>query len=256
MALPTRSVEVEVLRRDFHQLRNGNPRRILEDHLTEDLSREAAVSLEWINGESEPSAAPCGCAIAAGAVNCGQTPIALCAQEEWSDSFLAKLLAAAPVSATRDGELEKFIARYMASVLGLAAAGSSPGGAGAEACPWRGRSSFPYLWSPVPAPPEFQSPSAAISPRRLSVGMGSTFVAPTSGGGWNGSAKSSSTKPAPSPKEAISLRNPEALARLTPSERGANDSLAFDATSCAGAPAGECGLLEQKADFYFLGRDL
>ena len=37
---------------------------------------------------------------------------------------------------------------------------------------------------------------------------------------------------------------------------GANDSLAFDATWCSGTPAVDRGLLEQKADFYFLGRGL
>jgi len=37
---------------------------------------------------------------------------------------------------------------------------------------------------------------------------------------------------------------------------GANDSLAFDAAWCSGTPAADVGLLEQKADFYFLGRGL
>lgn len=37
---------------------------------------------------------------------------------------------------------------------------------------------------------------------------------------------------------------------------GANDSFAFDAAWCTGTPAIDRGLLEQKADFYFLGRGL
>jgi len=37
---------------------------------------------------------------------------------------------------------------------------------------------------------------------------------------------------------------------------GANDSLAFDETWCRGTPAVDRGLLEEKADFYFLGRGL
>jgi P-type Cu2+ transporter len=37
---------------------------------------------------------------------------------------------------------------------------------------------------------------------------------------------------------------------------GANDSLAFDATWCRGTPAVDKGLLEQKADFFFLGKGL
>jgi Cu2+-exporting ATPase len=37
---------------------------------------------------------------------------------------------------------------------------------------------------------------------------------------------------------------------------GANDSLAFDAATCRGTPAVERGMLEHRADFYFLGRGL
>jgi Cu2+-exporting ATPase len=37
---------------------------------------------------------------------------------------------------------------------------------------------------------------------------------------------------------------------------GANDSLAFDAALCRGTPAVDTGLLEEKADFYLLGRSL
>jgi Cu2+-exporting ATPase len=37
---------------------------------------------------------------------------------------------------------------------------------------------------------------------------------------------------------------------------GANDSLAFNASWCTGTPAVDRGLLEHKADFYFLGRGL
>ena len=37
---------------------------------------------------------------------------------------------------------------------------------------------------------------------------------------------------------------------------GANDSLAFNESTCNGTPAIDRGLLEQKADFYFLGRGL
>lgn len=37
---------------------------------------------------------------------------------------------------------------------------------------------------------------------------------------------------------------------------GANDSLAFDAATCRGTPAVERGLLENRSDFFFLGRGL
>jgi Cu2+-exporting ATPase len=35
-----------------------------------------------------------------------------------------------------------------------------------------------------------------------------------------------------------------------------NDSLAFSAAACTGTPVVDKGLLESKADFYFLGRSL
>ena len=37
---------------------------------------------------------------------------------------------------------------------------------------------------------------------------------------------------------------------------GANDSLAFDRALCRGTPVIHRGLLEQKADFYYLGRGI
>jgi len=37
---------------------------------------------------------------------------------------------------------------------------------------------------------------------------------------------------------------------------GANDSLAFNESWCRGTPAIDRGLLEQKSDFYFLGRGI
>lgn len=37
---------------------------------------------------------------------------------------------------------------------------------------------------------------------------------------------------------------------------GANDSLAFNNSLCTGTPAIDRGLLERKADFYFMGRSL
>ena len=37
---------------------------------------------------------------------------------------------------------------------------------------------------------------------------------------------------------------------------GANDSLAFDAARCRGTPVIHRGVLEHKADFYYLGQGL
>src|SRR5690606_21547864 len=72
---------------------------------------------------------------------------------------------------------------------------------------------------------------------------------------------------------ADALGIPDAHGGLTPEEKaawveahdrrdtlmigdGANDSLAFDRAYCTGTPTVERGLLEHKADFYFLGRTL
>jgi Cu2+-exporting ATPase len=71
----------------------------------------------------------------------------------------------------------------------------------------------------------------------------------------------------------LGLPEDRGLAELTPEEKaawirdhgadrsmmigdGANDSLAFDAAGCRGTPAIDRGLLEQKSDFFFLGRSL
>jgi Cu2+-exporting ATPase len=71
----------------------------------------------------------------------------------------------------------------------------------------------------------------------------------------------------------LGLSEKDGMGQLTPEEKakwvqsvdkddtlmigdGANDSLAFDAATCRGTPAIDRGLLEQKADFYFMGRNL
>lgn len=71
----------------------------------------------------------------------------------------------------------------------------------------------------------------------------------------------------------LNLQGTHCLAEMTPEQKaewvtahdqrdtlligdGANDSLAFNAAWCTGTPAIDRGLLEHKADFYFLGRNL
>lgn len=71
----------------------------------------------------------------------------------------------------------------------------------------------------------------------------------------------------------LSLHPTHALGQLTPEEKalwiqhhgkddvlmlgdGANDSLAFDEALCRGTPVIHRGILEQKADFYYLGRGI
>jgi Cu2+-exporting ATPase len=86
-------------------------------------STAAALGMEWISGESEAATAHQGRIVPAGAVNCGQHPIELEALEGWSESLLAKLLVIAPVTGARDLALERFIRRYIIIVLVVAALG-------------------------------------------------------------------------------------------------------------------------------------
>ena len=86
-------------------------------------SPDASLSLEWINGESDAAVAPRGRIVPAGAVNCGQAPIALAALEAWSDSLLARLLRLAPAGSQRDTALERFIRAYIWVVICIATAG-------------------------------------------------------------------------------------------------------------------------------------
>jgi Cu2+-exporting ATPase len=86
-------------------------------------SAAATLGLEWINGESEAASVHCGHLVAAGAMNCGSSPIALEAHEAWADSLLARLLHVAPGTPSRDAALERFLRGYIAVVLVIALAG-------------------------------------------------------------------------------------------------------------------------------------
>jgi len=86
-------------------------------------SAAATLGLEWISGESDTATARRGRIVQAGAVNCGQTAIALEALEPWSESLLAKLLHIAPATAPRNPALERFLRGYIVVVLAIAALG-------------------------------------------------------------------------------------------------------------------------------------
>ena len=83
----------------------------------------ATLSLEWINGESEPVTARRGRVVPSGALHCGQSPIALEALEAWPASVLARLLATPPPAAHRNVAVERFIRGYIFVVLGLGLSG-------------------------------------------------------------------------------------------------------------------------------------
>lgn len=86
-------------------------------------SEAAALGMEWINGESEPTTAHGGRLVPAGATNCGLAALEFEAREGWTNSMLARLLRITPHGAARDLALERFLRGYIAIVLGIAAAG-------------------------------------------------------------------------------------------------------------------------------------
>ncbi len=88
------------------------------------LQSEATLSLEWINGESEPCAWKPGQMVPAGAVNISEQPLALEALEVWEESLLSKLLRE-DGSEHRNPRLERILRVYLVIVLTLATIGSA-----------------------------------------------------------------------------------------------------------------------------------
>jgi Cu2+-exporting ATPase len=87
------------------------------------LSAAATLSLEWINGESEPRAANAGRILPAGAINGGNGTLQVEAIEGWNQSLLARLMQVVPRVASGTEAGERFIKGYIIVVLGVAIAG-------------------------------------------------------------------------------------------------------------------------------------
>jgi Cu2+-exporting ATPase len=90
--------------------------------LAELESIKAAVSLEWINGESAMRSLTKGQYVPAGAQNIGIEPILLKARQTWRESLLWKLLEAHPAE-QRNLFIEKVLKAYLLIVLAVATAG-------------------------------------------------------------------------------------------------------------------------------------
>ena len=86
------------------------------------LAQDAALSLAWINGESEPVAYPAGRLVPSGALNIGSAPLRLEATEDWAASMLRKLTEAGGDGAFVPRQLERILSLYLGVVLALAAA--------------------------------------------------------------------------------------------------------------------------------------
>lgn len=91
--------------------------------LAELESREASLSMEWINGESRMQAHKQGQWIASGAQNIGIDPILLRSRQTWQEALLRKLLAAKPES-ERNLTMERILRIYIGLVLAIALAGA------------------------------------------------------------------------------------------------------------------------------------
>ena len=79
-------------------------------------SGHADFSLEWINGEPDPIHRSSGMQIPAGAINLSHSQATLTAEEDWSDSLLAKLISSGE-SAARSPLMEKILRYYLLAVL-------------------------------------------------------------------------------------------------------------------------------------------
>jgi len=80
----------------------------------------AAFSLASINGEAEPRMFRAGQRVPSGAVSLGRDEIRLVAQQAWSESLLAQLLAPATRSGWRQVWLEKIVRGYLIGIFVLA----------------------------------------------------------------------------------------------------------------------------------------
>ena len=83
----------------------------------------AQCSLDWINGESEPSEYTRGSLIPAGAFNAGKAPLSLTCQTDFASSQLVELLGQSQLSEAKDsGSTHSFSLWYVSAVLATGAA--------------------------------------------------------------------------------------------------------------------------------------
>ncbi len=87
-------------------------------------SIKAAVSLEWINGESTMRTFRSGQYIPSGGQNIGIEPILVKARQSWSESLLTRLLNT-HIEDQRNPFIEKVIKVYLFAVLGIAVLGAA-----------------------------------------------------------------------------------------------------------------------------------
>ncbi len=87
------------------------------------LDAPQTLGLEWITGESAPRIFLPGSRVPAGARNLHREEIRCRAEEIWSESLLARLIAACEEKPFRNPHLENIIASYLSAVLFVAVIG-------------------------------------------------------------------------------------------------------------------------------------
>jgi len=112
--------------RPLDALRSGERIRVMPGEVVPVLgeleSKQAAISLEWINGESAMRSMDQGQWIPSGAQNIGIEPVLLIAHQTWKESLLNRLLAARPAE-QRNRHLEQILRIYLVIVLFTATGG-------------------------------------------------------------------------------------------------------------------------------------
>lgn len=83
-------------------------------------SGETALSLAWINGESEPRVFHAGQSVPAGAQNVSRSGIQLVATQRWEESLLAQLLKPVERKAQGSRLVERVIQAYLIAIFGVA----------------------------------------------------------------------------------------------------------------------------------------
>lgn len=85
-------------------------------------SAEAALSLAWINGESEPKVFRAGQTVPAGAENVTRGALELTARQGWETSLLAELLQPVERADAGQGVIDRVVRGYVIGIVGLALA--------------------------------------------------------------------------------------------------------------------------------------
>lgn len=88
------------------------------------VSDRACMGMDWINGESESRLYAKGNVVPSGAINQSASEIELIAKEHWKDSVLQKLLQSRKEQSGGDRVAQKWITRYLLSVMVIACVGA------------------------------------------------------------------------------------------------------------------------------------